>query len=498
MSEYSGSSCQKQHRNKSTTIVSQRWVLVAQAAVAVSILTAGMASAVEPFVASNNLGRINGTELQQRTGNSVQAVCGGFLGEDSAEMESRTELQGRLFARCGEMVHTNNRIQDNGGPVARDLGINETELNAALQSIAGEEIAAAGSLATESAIGQSNSINTRFTAILSRVTKLQVSSLNPQGSNGLLVASDESFSAGGGNAGDDDFTSGIPLGLFVNVIGGTADRDVTDGEDGFDADASGVTVGGEYRVKSNLVVGLAVGLENTDVDFRTSATVAGGGLESDQTNVTAYGLYFKGNSYVDVALGFGSGTYDLERRITIPDSTSATGTFNDTAIASTDSSSVRFSVGVGTESTNGIFTGAPFARLSYLNLDIDGYEESGAEELNLNVRSQSIDSVALGLGARILATISTSRAIVLPQVSVEWVHEYSDSRRQIVSSYVHDPRGNLLTLVTDSPDRDYATVGFGVSAVFRGGFQAFAEVKSLLTLKDIDQTILAGGLRYEF
>lgn len=467
---------------------------------ATGLITLVSVNSYAQFVPTNDLGMVNGTELQQRTGNAIQAVCGGFLMETDEEMANRTVQQQDLFARCGELVQTNNALQDNGGLTGNSLGINESELNSALQNVAGEEIAAAGSLATESAIGQGDLVSRRFAAILSSVTRLQVSSLNAKGAGGVLLASAGQHFGQGGNAADSDLASEIPLGIYVNAYGGTSDKDVTDLEDGFDADSAGLAIGGEYRVKSDLVLGAMLGFQSDTVDYTTNSNVAGGGLDSDQVSLTAYGLYFSDDSYVDFVVGVGGGSYDLDRRVVIGDADGDpnTNTFDQTARADTDSQFTRFSLGGGKEFVRGRLTVAPFARMSLLDLRVDGYEESGADELNLRVNEQDINSLTIGGGARFVGTFSTGRAIILPQFSVEWVHELRNNSRQIVSTYVNDPRNTELTLVTDDPDENYFLLGFGASAVFTNGVQIFSELRSLAGLEDISQTLLSAGLRYEF
>lgn len=442
------------------------------------------------FEPTNNLGMVNGTELQQRTGNAIQAVCGGFLAETADEMANRTVQQQDLFARCGEMVQTNNALQNNGGPTANSLGINESELNSALQNVAGEEIAAAGSIATEAAVGQGDLVSLRFAAILSSVTNLQASSFNAIGAGGIMLSLTE----------DSGLASEIPLGVYASAYGGTSDKDTTEGEDGFDSDSGGLVVGGEYRVQSNLVVGASLGFQSDSLDYTTDTNVAGGGLDSDQVTLNAYGLLFTDDSYVDFVIGLGSGSYDLERRVVIADADGdpTTNTFDQTARADTDSQFFRVSVGGGKEFVKGRFTFAPFARVSRLDLNVDEYEESGADELDLRVDEQDIDSFTIGGGARFVGTFSTRRAIILPQFSVEGVHEFSNDSRQIVSTYVHDPRSLPLTLVTDDPDENYFITSLGASAVFTNGIQVFSELRSLVGLDDISQTLLSAGLRYEF
>ena len=148
--------------------------------------------------------------------------------------------------------------------------------------------------------------------------------------------------------------------------------------------------------------------------------------------------------------------------------------------------------------TSGAHTFAPFARVSYLSASMDGYDEVGSSALKLRVNSQDVDSLTGVLGFRAVSTFSTSKAIISPQFSLEYIHEFSDDSRQIVSSYVHDPRNVALVIVTDDPDRDYFSASLGVSAVFQNSVQVYGEVRSLLGLKDVSEISGTVGVRFEF
>jgi len=78
------------------------------------------------------------------------------------------------------------------------------------------------------------------------------------------------------------------------------------------------------------------------------------------------------------------------------------------------------------------------------------------------------------------------------------IHEFLDDSRQIVSTYVHDPRSIPLTVVTDQPDRTYYTMGVGLSAVLTNGVQLYGQVRSLLDLDDLNEFSTTAGVRFAF
>ena len=473
-----------------------------RAVLAALLLTAGgplLAQAVDPAIPTTTLGAAGGTPLQQATGDAVQMVCGGFV----ANQDAVTADQVDLFDKCGEMVHTANRLAGNDGPVAKDLGIDADELRSALQNIAGEEIAAAGSMATEAVGSQSSNVGAHLSSILARGSGLQVSSVNRQGPF-ALVALDRGAAAvpSGGGASDD----AIGLGrwsTFVNGAFGSGGKSATMGEDGHDTDAQGITLGTDYRVTGNTALGLALGFARNATDFRESETVAGGSLDLQSTTLSLYGLWYGARYYADGIVSVGTGAYELERRILIPSAgglVDAGGAPNDgadrTAVAETDGMQVRASIGGGAEFTQDKLVFAPYARLSLLAVSLDGYDESGAGGLNLRVDDQEIDSLTSAVGYRIVGTFSTSFSILSPQLSFEWVHEFADDSRDIVSRYINDPRSLELVAVTDDPDRNYYTAGIGLTSVLRNRVQLYGDYKTLLDLDGVSEHVLTLGARF--
>lgn len=453
-------------------------------------------------ITTTPLGGAGGTDLQKRTGDAVQMVCGAFIAAEGADPNSPdADLQTDLFDKCGEMVHTANRLAGNGEPTVKDLGITQEQLQAALQNVAGEEIAAAGSIATEATSGQSNNIGKHLSNILSRSTSLQVSAVNRHGSDALFVASAEPASGAGAAA--DDGLNPNRFGLFINGMYGAGNKDSTDGEDGYDAAARGFTAGADYRVSASSILGVAFGYSNSDTDFEITPTVSGGGLDVKSSTFSAYALWFGKRFYTDGIISFGSSTYDLERSILIPSTgleqspDNPNDGANRTAVADTDGQQFRASFSTGMEIVSGKMTFAPYARLSMMQIDLDGYDETGAGGLNLRVQNQDIESITSALGYRLVGVMSTGSSIISPQLSFEWVHEFSDDARDITSTYIHDPRELELLAVTDTPDRNYYTVGLGVSAVLRNRTQLYAEVKSLLDLDNVSETLFAVGARFE-
>jgi uncharacterized protein YhjY with autotransporter beta-barrel domain len=290
------------------------------------------------------------------------------------------------------------------------------------------------------------------------------------------------------------------LGLFVNGIFGFGDKDTTSREAGFDFDTYGVTGGVDYRFTDNLVLGLAFGYTNTDSDFAS----ARGKLDADAYAFSAFGTYYLGMLYVDGIFTYGWNDYDNARNIVyaIPGTTQLT-TVNQSARSETDGAQYSFALSTGYDFTARGFTFGPYGRLSYLKADIDGFQEridntSNGFGLTLAVNDQDVESLTWVLGGQASYALSTGFGVLVPQVRLEWEHEFLDSQRRITARFVNDPLNTPILLDTDNPDRDYFNLGAGMSAVFQRGVSAFAYYETILALKDVTAHQVTVGLRLAF
>jgi outer membrane autotransporter protein len=442
--------------------------------------------------ASTNLGSYGQTRLQQDTGDAVQTTCGGFVA-------SQADPTIPLFATCRAMVHTANDLTGTG--VSRDsLGLNADQLAVSLQQIATEEFAATESMATEISSNRTDPVLNRLSALRAGASGFSVSGFTPQASADILADAgwlDGVEGVRGGSAGDDDF--GSRLSGFASINYGTGSRDGSDRTDEFDYDSYNITLGADYRLGNNVVVGAAINYYDIDTEFATSPTVSGGSVENDGYGLAVYASWYGESFYLDGLAGYGVSNYELERTIFIP-STTAVAPIINTAEASPDSTDSTLSFGAGYTFNPGALSWGPYFRLAWINVDIDDYQEKGAEAsgLNLDVDSQDWTSLTTSLGAQFSYAISSGAAVIVPQARVGWIHQYENDATVMTAVYVEDPRNNVLSATTDEPDRDYAELGIAVSAVFQGGSQAFFSYDTLLGFENLSTHLFTLGGRWEF
>ncbi|MFB3104743.1 MAG: autotransporter outer membrane beta-barrel domain-containing protein, partial [Pseudomonadales bacterium] len=398
-----------------------------------------------------------------------------------------------------------------GAPFTLDL--TEQQLAAALQQVAPEEVITQGTMAVETSNGQITNIGARLAALHRGAGGFSASGLSfiaggetlePAVLGATMLADG---ARGGGAAADEGFSK---LGGFINGTISSGEKDITTLEDGFDVDALGITAGVDYRFSDKFVFGGALGLTNLDADIdtfgsSTNPVVNGGEVESDGFTLSGYGTYFISDKYyIDGIISLGSNDYDITRRIFytpgpgVPGSCTTCGVVDGTATSDTDSDQVALSIGGGYQGGSGAATWGTFARLDYLKVEIDSFTEAGAGGLNLFVDDQEVKSLVSVIGTQASVAISRGFGVVVPQGRFSWHHEFENDSRSIVTKYANDPFDTFFISTTDDPDEDFFVIGLGVSAVFKGGTQAFIFLESVLELEDVTNNVITIGGRREF
>ncbi|WP_181902232.1 autotransporter outer membrane beta-barrel domain-containing protein [Thalassotalea euphylliae] len=439
-----------------------------------------------------NLGTIGVTELQQRMGDAVQTVCGGFVvnGTDGSKQ------QNDLFNRCGEMVHTANRLNGINGPRAKDLGVSAAELANYLQHVAGEEVATQSNVITDAMMGQNALIAERLSSLMNTMGGIaytapesNVTGFNFQ-SQGLGASSD-------GNE---------KWGVYASVKGGFGEKDATDRENAFDLDDYNVLVGIDYLLNNEWVMGISYGYRDMEADYDVTDRVPDTQMDVTTDTISLYGLYHQNDFYLSAVVDFGSSEFDLARQIQIISTTDAPGAPNRTLSSSTDSDQHAVTLDVGYQMVSDNRTVMPYLKVSYLDIEIDSFAESDSSQSNageggglaLAYQKQEIESLKSILGGQISWVLNRDYGVMSPYILAEWHYEHDDESRAITAQYVHDPRNNLVEFVTDDPDSNYFNVGAGISMVYPNGIQAFIDVSTILALEDFDYTSVTVGVRKAF
>lgn len=299
-----------------------------------------------------------------------------------------------------------------------------------------------------------------------------------------------------------------PVSAFLSLDFESHEKDATAIEgQGFDSDSTAVLVGLDYLVNDNFSLGVAMNYATVDGDF--DGEVQGqdsGGFDNSRYGLAVIGDYsFATSAYMGWSLGYNNHEYETDRYSTV---TMGGNEANGVLESETDANEINAGFELGYDMTMNTLTIGPRFALRYKKTDIDGYTEkvkrnnpSGTDEpLALIVDEQTEKSLTSHLGVQLSKAISWDYGVLMPQLYLDYVHEFEDDQRDIGFSFVGDDpsAGNSFSYNNDAPDRNYGNVLVGLVGVFAGGLQSFISYERLLAYSDHDNDRFSLGVRLEF
>lgn len=475
------------------------------------------------------------SDLQREMGNAVQGACGALNGyAQSIGLQSGFDLpgvQGDLFARCNEMVMTAAELQGNTS-VTRSLQIGESELLAIMNQISGEELLGQGTLSTRVTNGQFSNIAGRLNAVrlggasAAMGGRVAATGTHDDPDRNMPGYTDVSFggrSLSGGGAQDDADIAGSRFGWFLEGSFNTGEREQTASEDGFDFDATSVTLGLDYMFNSG-VVGVSVGIDDYDAEFATNLVVSGGSVEVEGTSGSLFGAFYRDQWYVDGIVSIGTLDSDTSRTAFYvsnnPACLPACPGENDTLLGETDGDYVAAGATIGYDVNAGNWEITPALSVAYRDISMDGYTETDpmGGGLTLSYADQTIESLKSILGISFTGNYSRSFGILSPQIRLEWHHEFEDDPARLIAKYAIENQladagvtgaagaGNFtlsqciscFAINGDKIDTNFGVMSFGLSAVFSQRIQIYGVYDALVAMENLESNAFSLGIRGQF
>lgn len=362
---------------------------------------------------------------------------------------------------------------------------------AALQQITPDEVSSQGTNAAITSYTQLSNIRMRLMALRQGTAGIGASNLSMgvQGQEvpiGKLLAMLLKKGANGGGASADS-GGDERLGVFFNGRFNFGDQSTTANQTGFNFNTYGVTAGSDYRFTENLVAGIALGFASTNNDFGANS----GNMDSRDLSVSTYGSYYLPKDFFLDWIGtYVNNHYDIKHNIVF------TG-FNSQTQAGVGGDQLALALNAGKDFHHGGLVFTPYARGEYIKTHIDAYQENGGSGLAMAFDHQVMRYLTGVLAGRVSDAISTSWGIVSPSAHAEWVHQFENNSRLIGGHFVGDP-SSTFNVRTDSPDRNYFNVGFGVVLTLPRGISAFFNYETMLARNHVSNTLMQLGGRIEF
>lgn len=301
-----------------------------------------------------------------------------------------------------------------------------------------------------------------------------------------------------------------PLSLLVNGRNLSEERSRTvdlDAERGYRMDAWGAQLGLDYRFNADFVAGAMLTWETSSLDYDrerpgVNFTPVGraGSADQDSLGATLFAnLQLGTGAYLDVSAGYIASDYSIRRAAVFQESGRNVPQTLVQTRATPDGDETWAALALGSVIARQAWSFNPYLGATYSRAAVDGYRERdvSGSGLALQVSDIEADSLLGQLGLRISRPVSRPGYVLLPQLSVEYVHEFERDGVTSAVGFQLDQNGNRLRLEGDRRDADYVDVGVGLVLLLPNGWMPFLEYQTTLGHDDLDRDRVALGLRVE-
>jgi len=291
-------------------------------------------------------------------------------------------------------------------------------------------------------------VSDRISALSSGASGVKVSSADGVTKYGYsLSLDDEGKAAGNGNGKVGLWFSGSYTHVDSNKVNSHFDGDLTSG-----------VVGIDYKVKDNLITGVALGYEESDL----TTTFNTGTEDSSGWTVAPYALFQVNKTFsVDATVGYSNLNYDVKR--TEPrDANSITGT--------TDADRWFAAANVNGNWVKNKFLIGGSAGVLSVSEDKDAFTEVGSGGQAVAAKSTNLGRVHLG------GDLGYNMGKLVPYVSADFRHDYN----------------------TDSTDSNSVEVGVGSRFQLGNAISASIEANTVQMKSDLDQWGALASFRVTF
>jgi outer membrane autotransporter protein len=280
-----------------------------------------------------------------------------------------------------------------------------------------------------------------------------------------------------GNGGQ--LASGINWDLWIDGYLSQGNRSSDDLISSYKQTLYGALMGFDYRATDKLLIGISLGLSQTEVKFDNLLDKG----DQDSYQGSLYAHYDAKPWYVEGILTYAYNNYKMDRWITTGGTWLANSEYKGNEFAGYAEVGYKLDVG-------GVVI-SPMAALQATYLMQDGFTETGAGDLNLIVDSQDTGSYQSYLGVHISKAIAMGNFVLTPDVRAKWAHEFSPDDHMINARFSGSGSGSF-TVEADRPSRDTAIVGMGLNGRFNKNLSMYIQYDADINKDYINHTGMMG------
>ena len=243
-------------------------------------------------------------------------------------------------------------------------------------------------------------------------------------------------------------------GIFATANSGGALQD-------YRSQSGGVTAGASYKWNDNFATGVYAGYQGLVAQYD-----GGSRLTDNAVRFGGFGTVGVGGAYFNGLVGGAYHGYDVSRNIEF-------GTVNRTARGKPGAGEFDLALATGYDFKAGRFTFGPSTSMQYTYLGVQGFNETGADSLNLDVQGYNSSSLLYSLGAQVAYRWEIMKHFaVTPMLSANWQHEFMQNAYPINAAFNTGGPSSSFYFETSRPQQDYFYAGAGLGFDFGDTWKA--------------------------
>jgi outer membrane autotransporter protein len=398
-----------------------------------------------------------------------------------------------------------NRMQQDCNDIVSAASDGDTNTGTALEEITPESSGKANNVTRQGGETQTRNLGSRISALRAGVRGLSFSGLDWRigGENLSIALLEEAYRRtlrqGGGASADEGSIADARLGLFVTGDIGSGSKEESDLESGLDFTTYGLTLGMDYRISDQFILGSAFGFIDTQAELNSDT----GELDTQGYSLSLYGTYYSsGDYFLDFAATYGHNGFDQKRQVAYQ--LEGLSEVEQELFADYDGDMFSLFIGSGYDFNRVGWSFGPRLDLEYIRSKVDEFSEASAEPESsgagwaTRVDAMEQTWLTLSLGGRVGYAYSADWGVLSPYLRVDWLHEFKDDSQTITAYFLDDPAGQAIEITTDDPDRDYLRLRIGASAQFQDGLAGFIDFGTLMAHSQWQSRNLSLGIRKAF
>lgn len=368
------------------------------------------------------------------------------------------------------------------------------EQPAAFEEINPQELTALSHFTFANARGVSTRLKNRQRDVRNGATGFSTAGFNLYDETGqhirqsLLADNSGTIPAGTESQG---LSSESKLSSYITGSGTMRDFDGDSSGPGYEDDSFSVLLGADYRLADNLALGAYLGYNHTNADFGGD----GGNADLDSYRLGLTGTHW--NPLSDGTNGIKRSYYTTAHAgIALHDYATDRKAFGGTASGDTDAFEFDLGAAIGYEVDYTDFVLTTELSLDYVNLDTDGFTETGSAA-PLAIADDNSESLSSTLSLRFDFSRQIADVNVLPYALIGWRHEFMDDSSSVAARFAASPGVGGFTVKGANTYRDSLIGSLGMTALLSDGLTAsvgyFGEFSP-----DFQSHSLSGSINFAF